>query len=170
MEKYCKACLPYTDPLNGLVIIHKIHVQRSQRSALYQHSTPRILRTYIYRFAIPRHPGCFCEPVFTVKRKPTIFKFCYTKSALLRFPCMYQVMCCRPLAIEVRFQPHTIQCEICGERSGIGTGLPPRTSAFLCRYNSKNAPQLPSSQRGKFTKPGNLQTKRSSFGYRKMLY
>jgi len=37
-------------------------------------STQGILRTYLYYFFLPRHPGCFSKTVSTVKQNPKILK------------------------------------------------------------------------------------------------
>jgi len=39
------------------------------------------------------------------------------------------------------FHPTQSMCE-CGGQSGIATGVPQRTSLFLCKYHTSNAPLL----------------------------
>jgi hypothetical protein len=53
---------------------------------------------------------------------------------------MFQAVSRRHLIAEAWVQFQAMLTEICGVRSGIGAGFPPRTSVSSCKYHSTNAP------------------------------
>jgi hypothetical protein len=55
---------------------------------------------------------------------------------------MAQAVNSRPLTAEARARFQVCPCEICGRKSGTGTGFSRSTSVFPCQFHSTGAPLL----------------------------